>query len=49
MGRKVSFRCSVRLHRRLLPPFSDSLSMVDFSHLTEKAIDTLLTHLVEVM
>jgi hypothetical protein len=24
MGRKVSFRCSVRLHHRLLRPFSDS-------------------------
>ena len=26
MGRKVSFRCSIRLHRRLLRPFSDSFS-----------------------
>src|SRR5215218_4047231 len=25
MGRKVPLRCSVRLHRRLLRPFSDSL------------------------
>src|SRR5215208_2044088 len=25
MGRKVPFRCSVSLHRRLLRPFSDSL------------------------
>jgi hypothetical protein len=25
MGRKVPFRCSVRLHHRLLRPFSDSL------------------------
>jgi hypothetical protein len=24
MGRKVPFRCSIRLHRRLLRPFSDS-------------------------
>ena len=26
MGRKAPIRCSVRLHRRLLRPFSDSLS-----------------------
>src|SRR5215207_9484986 len=26
MGRKAPFRCSVSLHRRLLRPFSDSLS-----------------------
>jgi hypothetical protein len=32
MGRIVPFRCSVRLHYRLLLPFSDSFSTVDFSH-----------------
>jgi hypothetical protein len=26
MGRKVPLRCSVRIHRKLLRPFSDSLS-----------------------
>jgi hypothetical protein len=26
MGRKLPFRCSVRLHSRLFRPFSDSLS-----------------------
>ena len=26
MGRKVPLRCSVRLHRRLLRPFSDSFN-----------------------
>jgi hypothetical protein len=45
MGRKVSFRCSVMLHRRLLRPFSNSLSMLDFSHLEVKGIDTLPTPL----
>jgi hypothetical protein len=36
MGRKVSFRCSVMQHRRLLRPFSNSLSMLDFSQLGER-------------
>jgi hypothetical protein len=33
MGRKVPFRCSVRLHSRLLRPFSDRFSRPDFSQL----------------
>ena len=32
MGPKVPLRCSVRLQRRILQPFSDSFSTLDFSH-----------------
>src|SRR5215217_7702239 len=38
MGRKVPYWCSVRLQGRLLLPFSDSLSTVDFSHLETKGV-----------
>ena len=42
MGRKVPFRCSVRLHCRLLRPFSDSFNRKsDFSDLPS---DALLIH-----
>jgi hypothetical protein len=37
MGRKVPFWCSVRLQGKLLLPFSDGLSTVDFSHLSRVA------------
>ena len=35
MGRKGPFWCSVRLHCRLLRPFSDSFMALDFSHLSQ--------------
>jgi hypothetical protein len=46
MGRKVPLRCSVKLHRRLLRPFSDSLSTLDFSDLGAKGVGyALVTNL----